>query len=971
MTMDGTFDTNNSQLYFRALQRPYTTVSGEFYSLSAAQVNDPTLRINQFSANGTFVNFGYLYDSRFNIPPGFTGGTGVTGYTGATGPIGTGPTGLGDTGPTGPTGPVATDGVTGDTGYTGYTGVTGYTGPTGLGATGPIGVTGSTGSNGSNGSTGSTGPTGLGATGPAGPTGSGGLLGSTGATGSIGPTGTPGGTSVASVIVAGGTGGSNSLAYSYDANTWTAVTSSVLSGGCYAVAYNGAIWVAGGSGANSLAYSANGITWTNSANGSSVLTSCKAIAWSGTYWLAGGVSAGSSTIATSTDGVTWTTTSSPIFTGATCTGLAYNGVIWVATSDGNSNNVATSSNGTTWTVNVSGSALFTNGCYSVAWNGTKWVVGGGSITNTLGYSTNTNASTWTLSSSSGKLVPQANGVAWNGASWVSTGLLSGSSTIVTSPDGITWTYSGTSPVSYGQCVASNSAYWVVGGRGGGSVLSFSTDGSTWTPSSNGNSLFTGCYAIASNLVLPRLGVNVFPVNPPPVNGGTGGALLYNSPTGTTNILYSDYFSIHENNGTGTFYLGPTGSISMDSVGNMNIQAGMNTINMGVNAHPGTFTAVVDGTGANGRFLVYGRGSGAPILLAGGDTNNIPAGAGVITMNTSDPSGELVIGANSISYDNIKLTYNNTTVNTTLNIDNVTIYPLSGTSSVISQTLASGATLNIGSSVATSGILSLRDTGVNTGVVVIGGNGGNNIFAIGGNSGAVLPNIRTDAANTATLNLGASVANSEIINVRDGAAANSGYVDITGGTYATNGLRLQGSNASQPTVTTSQISTNLNYGNSAVLNLTASTDDANPALSIQNDVTAKNTITANAQIFITKPMHTWGSYTPTVLLAPGAGPGVGGIYTGTFDASMALLPSGISLVYGISTASPPSGSDIFFMFSVMVITDSTKNIIGGGSINSSTRYELSPSSTIATNLTVNLGGNTSTDWGVYGITLLEI
>ena len=662
MTMDGTFDTNNSQLYFRALQRPYTTVSGEFYSLSAAQVTDPTLRINQFSANGTFVNFGYLYDSRFNIPPGFTGGTGVTGYTGATGPIGTGPTGLGDTGPTGPTGPVATNGVTGDTGPTGYTGVTGYTGPTGLGATGPIGVTGFTGSNGS------TGPTGLGSTGPigvTGPTGSGGLLGSTGATGSIGPTGTPGGTSVASVIVAGGTGGSNSLAYSYDANTWTAVTSSVLSGGCYAVAYNGAIWVAGGSGANSLAYSANGITWTNSANGSSVLTSCKAIAWSGTYWLAGGVSAGSSTIATSTDGVTWTTTSSPIFTGATCTGLAYNGVIWVATSDGNSNNVATSSNSTTWTANVSGSALFTNGCYSVAWNGTKWVVGGGSITNTLGYSTNTNASTWTLSSSSGKLVPQANGVAWNGASWVGTGLLSGSSTIVTSPDGITWTYSGTSPVSYGQCVASNSAYWVVGGRGGGSVLSFSTDGSTWTPSSNGNSLFTGCYAIASNIVLPRLGVNVFPTNPPPVNGGTGGALLYNSPTGTTNILYSDYFSIHENNGTGTFYLGPTGSISMDSVGNMNVQAGMNTINMGVNAHPGTFTAVVDGTGANGRFLVYGRGSGAPILLAGGDTNNIPAGAGIITMNTSDPSGELVIGANISSYDNIKLTYNTITANAPL------------------------------------------------------------------------------------------------------------------------------------------------------------------------------------------------------------------------------------------------------------------------------------------------------------------
>ena len=31
LTMDGTFDTNNSQLYFRALQKPLNTVSGEYF----------------------------------------------------------------------------------------------------------------------------------------------------------------------------------------------------------------------------------------------------------------------------------------------------------------------------------------------------------------------------------------------------------------------------------------------------------------------------------------------------------------------------------------------------------------------------------------------------------------------------------------------------------------------------------------------------------------------------------------------------------------------------------------------------------------------------------------------------------------------------------------------------------------------------------------------------------------------------
>ena len=115
--MDGTFDTNNSQLYFRALQKPYQTVSGEYFSLSAAQTTDPTIRINQFSADGAFVNFGYLYDTRFNPPPGATGGA-----TGPTGP------GVGSTGPAGAPGTNGTDGTGGSTGPTGPVGLTGPTG---------------------------------------------------------------------------------------------------------------------------------------------------------------------------------------------------------------------------------------------------------------------------------------------------------------------------------------------------------------------------------------------------------------------------------------------------------------------------------------------------------------------------------------------------------------------------------------------------------------------------------------------------------------------------------------------------------------------------------------------------------------------------------------------------------------------------------------------------------------------------
>jgi len=573
LTMDGTFDTNNSQLYFRALQKPFNTVSGEYFSLSAAQTTDPTLRINQYAADGTYLGFGYLYDSSFNLPPGFTGGTGKTGPTG---PPGTGPTGetgsTGVTGPTGQTGPPGT-GPTGDTGPTGPTGPTGTTGPTG--PTGQTGPTGPTGTTGSTGVTGSTGPFGL--TGATGPPGSGQSF--------TGPTGPSPSLNAQAVAVAGGTG-TNSLAYTFDSINWMGVGTTVCSSGGYAVAYNGAVWVAGGLGTSPLAYSSNGITWTPAVS-TGGLTACYAAAWSGTsYWLAGG-----NTIVTSPNGLTWTSAGAYPFSGSSCRGLATNGTLWVAVSNANGNNVAKSINGgSTWTIDASASVLFPNGCYSVAYNGSRWVLGGDNNTNTLAYSDN--ATTWVVSNSPGVLVQQASAVAWNGSQWVATGQLNGSSAVVTSTDGATWTYSATSPVNYGQAVASNTSYWLLGGRGiGAPFLNYSTDGSNWSPSANGNTIFTqGCYALAGNVLLPRIGTAVFPSVPPPVNGGLGGPLLYNSPTGTTNILYSDFYTIAQTPGTnptsGNLTMGPTGSIGMDSSGNMFITSNSLIVGAtGINQHP--------------------------------------------------------------------------------------------------------------------------------------------------------------------------------------------------------------------------------------------------------------------------------------------------------------------------------------------------------------------------------------------------
>jgi collagen type VII alpha len=751
MTMDGTFDTNNSQLYFRPLQRPYQTLSGEFFSLSAAQGSDPTLRINQFSSNGTFVAYGYLYDSVFNPPPGVTGTIGSTGVTGATGPIGTGPTG--QAGPAGVTGPIGSTGFTGSTGAgaTGPTGYTGYTGPAG-----PTGVTGS------GGSTGSTGP--LGFTGPAGPVGPGGGTGSIGPpgfTGSAGPAGPTGPTPTLSVVVvavAAGVG-ANTLAYSLDSINWTGIGSTVCAGGGYAVGYNGAVWVAGGTGTSPLAYSSNGIKW-SAATSTGGITVCNALAWSGTtYWLAGG-----NTIVTSPNGLAWTSAGTYPFTTDTCTGLATNGSLWVATSNGNTNNVAYSTNaGVSWTINASASALFPNGSFCVAYNGVdKWVLGGENTTNPLAYSTD--GLTWTLSSSPGILFNHANSVAWNGVQWVATGLLTGStSTVVTSNDGITWTYAATSPVSYGQGVASDAGYWLLAGRGGGSVLSYSTDGSTWITSANGNSLFTGCYGIAGNVLLPRIGNSVFPPGvQPPINGGTGGPLLYNSPTGTTNILYSDFYRIFENNGTGTFLMGPTGVIGMDSGGGVNI---------GSTDQP----SILQVNRGNAYTLIGGNG-GDGLQLHGG----LPGESGPSIISDVAASGTLNLGSSAAYNDTLVVSdvYKNGANNYIL-VNGSGIVPpqvplfisgsqgSGGASYIFPDSSGVDSALFLGASRPTADTVAIQQA-AEVSFVDIGGNGGQGVRLRGSTAAASIQVglISTNAEASGNLQLQGSSGSPNAVNITD-------------------------------------------------------------------------------------------------------------------------------------------------------------------------------------------------------------
>jgi hypothetical protein len=96
--------------------------------------------------------------------------------------------------------------------------------------------------------------------------------------------------------------GTNTIAYSYDGNTWYSTPTPVFSTGGLDVAWNGLLWIAVGSGTNSMAYSYDGINWTGL--GFPVFTSGNGIAWNGTMWVATGI--GTYSTAYSYDGVHWT-----------------------------------------------------------------------------------------------------------------------------------------------------------------------------------------------------------------------------------------------------------------------------------------------------------------------------------------------------------------------------------------------------------------------------------------------------------------------------------------------------------------------------------------------------------------------------------------------------------------------------------------------------------------------------------------
>jgi hypothetical protein len=317
--------------------------------------------------------------------------------------------------------------------------------------------------------------------------------------------------------------GTTSLAYTYDGLTWIKSTSgSALISSVYAVAWNGSLWVAGGTGINQLLYSSDGINWQVSTVGNGIFSfAVSGIAWNGLIWVAVGRDVSNpGQIAYSYDGIIWfLPPDGSIIFSEEVRAVAWNGSLWVAGSQGDSV-LGYSTDGIIWTISESGSLVFTSGSQvnALAWNGFIWLAGGQG-SEVMAYSAD--GVNWTAITSAAAVIVNVNALAWNGSLWVAVGEGSGGGAIITSPNGLIWTDTGTtgSALFSGsgarlRSVAWNGSLWVASGQSGLNTYAIATspDGTNWTITSSATSIIPdAATALASRRVLPYVGTQTIPL----------------------------------------------------------------------------------------------------------------------------------------------------------------------------------------------------------------------------------------------------------------------------------------------------------------------------------------------------------------------------------------------------------------------------------------------------------------------------
>jgi hypothetical protein len=304
--------------------------------------------------------------------------------------------------------------------------------------------------------------------------------------------------------------------------------------GFIGVTWSGTQFVAVGSdmvtGKGGIMTSPDGVTWTPRTIPTP--NPINAIAWSGTQFVAVGGAPG--TVITSPDGITWTLRTSPtvntlnsitwspikalfvavdslggIYTspdGITWT-LKFNNppggfleVIWSTTHSlfvavGVAGSIVTSPDGITWTAQTSGTPTKILRAVAVSPTlGQLAVVGDGTIL------TSTNGTAWTVRTS--PTIASMPSVTWTGTKYIAVGM---QDTIVTSPDGITWTggSSGLTTLSFWG-ITTSPTKGVVAVGDWGTIINTANSGVSWTGNAQGGTGFSLPAATWGQYAVPTL-----------------------------------------------------------------------------------------------------------------------------------------------------------------------------------------------------------------------------------------------------------------------------------------------------------------------------------------------------------------------------------------------------------------------------------------------------------------------------------
>ena len=260
------------------------------------------------------------------------------------------------------------------------------------------------------------------------------------------------------------------------AQIWTPVSPAPTTNGLMGIVYaKGQFVIVGLNG--TILNSTDGATWMSRASG--VTNTLYAVGANDDVFVAVGEGG---TILTSTDGTTWTTRTSN--TTSNLHGVAWSGTTFVAA--GYESAVVTSTDGTSWTSRTLGTPT---SLYGVSWGDNKFVAAGFDDMNGT-VNTSTDGTIWTS-----QTVNAPDGLL--SIAWCGNAFIAGSSGLVVSYNGITWTTYSPGLENFIFSTSGHSNRMVAVG-GMGTILS-SSDDTLWTIENSGVTASLNCVTWGNNL----------------------------------------------------------------------------------------------------------------------------------------------------------------------------------------------------------------------------------------------------------------------------------------------------------------------------------------------------------------------------------------------------------------------------------------------------------------------------------------